>query len=105
MGWAQYPTPPLKAGAGGASRPREVAQDPDPVHQAELGLILEADDEAALEERFGQTLEFGTAGLRGELGAGSNRMNRVTVMRAAAGLGNRLLADQSEDRPSVFAVM
>ncbi|GAB3657819.1 phospho-sugar mutase [Actinocorallia lasiicapitis] len=70
-----------------------LAQDPDPVTQAELSLILESGDEAALESRFGATLEFGTAGLRGELGAGSNRMNRVTVMRAAAGLGRRLLAD------------
>jgi len=68
-----------------------LAQDPDPVTQAELGLILESGDEAALADRFGSSLEFGTAGLRGELGAGPNRMNRVTVMRAAAGLGRRLL--------------
>ncbi|GAA0959287.1 phospho-sugar mutase [Actinocorallia libanotica] len=68
-----------------------LAQDPDPVTQAELGLILESGDTAALADRFGSALEFGTAGLRGELGAGPNRMNRVTVMRAAAGLGRRLL--------------
>ncbi len=44
----------------------------------------------ALTDRFGAKLEFGTAGLRGELGAGPNRMNRVTVMRAAAGLASVL---------------
>jgi len=69
------------------------AQDPDPETRAELGALLEAGDEAALADRFRARLEFGTAGLRGELGAGPNRMNSVTVMRAAAGLGARLLAD------------
>ncbi|MEV5889963.1 phospho-sugar mutase [Nonomuraea fuscirosea] len=68
-------------------RAREwLAQDPDPDTRAELSALLEREDLTALEERFGAKLEFGTAGLRGELGAGPNRMNRVTVMRAAAGL-------------------
>ncbi|MBO3745175.1 phospho-sugar mutase [Streptosporangiaceae bacterium NEAU-GS5] len=61
-----------------------IAQDPDPETRAELEGLL--DDEGALRDRFAAKLEFGTAGLRGELGAGPNRMNRVTVMRAAAGL-------------------
>ncbi|MFG2017418.1 phospho-sugar mutase [Actinomadura geliboluensis] len=63
-----------------------LAQDPDPDTRAELRAILDRADDAALAARFGSRLEFGTAGLRGELGAGPNRMNRVTVMRAAAGL-------------------
>ena len=63
-----------------------LAQDPDPDTRAELSALIDADDLPALRERFGSRLEFGTAGLRGELGAGPNRMNRVTVMRAAAGL-------------------
>jgi phosphomannomutase len=63
-----------------------AAQDPDPVTRAELEALLEQGDSAALADRFDGTLEFGTAGLRGELGAGSNRMNRVVVSRAAAGL-------------------
>lgn len=65
---------------------RWLAQDPDPETRAELSGLIEHGDLAALADRFGRKLEFGTAGLRGELGAGPNRMNRVTVMRAAAGL-------------------
>ncbi|MFI0353771.1 phospho-sugar mutase [Actinomadura sp. 9N407] len=75
-----------------------LAQDPDPVTRDELREILEAGDEAALADRFGARLEFGTAGLRGELGAGPNRMNRVTVMRAAAGLAARLRTGNATTR-------
>ena len=67
-----------------------LAQDPDPGTRAELEDILAREDHAELAERFGAKLEFGTAGLRGELGAGPNRMNRITVMRAAAGLARVL---------------
>jgi phosphomannomutase len=63
-----------------------AADDPDPTTRAELEALLEQGDAAELADRFDGTLEFGTAGLRGELGAGSNRMNRVVVSRAAAGL-------------------
>jgi len=69
-----------------------LAEDPDPVTRAELSDLLaaaESGDSVAygyLEDRFDGRLQFGTAGLRGELGAGPNRMNRVTVLRAAAGL-------------------
>src|SRR3954467_9340434 len=63
-----------------------AAEDPDPVTRAELEALIDKRDEAELADRFDGTLEFGTAGLRGELGAGSNRMNRVVVTRAAAGL-------------------
>lgn len=63
-----------------------LAEDPDPQTRAELSALIEAEDLAELEDRFSGTLEFGTAGLRGALGAGSNRMNRVVVTRAAAGL-------------------
>jgi phosphomannomutase len=65
-------------------------QDPDPVTRAELDALLEQEDLIALADRFGAKLEFGTAGLRGELGAGPNRMNRVTVMRTAAGIARVL---------------
>ena len=67
-----------------------AAEDPDPETKAELEQAiadLEAGgDDADLADRFAGTLEFGTAGLRGALGAGSNRMNRIVVTRAAAGL-------------------
>ena len=63
-----------------------AAEDPDPQTRAELEALIEAGVSEDLEDRFDGTLEFGTAGLRGALGAGSNRMNRVVVTRAAAGL-------------------
>jgi phosphomannomutase len=69
-------------------------QDPDPVTQAELTALIEAGDQAALQSRFETRLEFGTAGLRGELGAGPNRMNQVVVAQTALGLGRFLLANR-----------
>jgi phosphomannomutase len=66
--------------------------DPDETTRAELDDVLarasDGDDEAVadLADRFAGTLEFGTAGLRGAVGAGPNRMNRAVVIRAAAGL-------------------
>lgn len=63
-----------------------IAQDPDPETRDELESLIANRDLAALEDRFSGSLEFGTAGLRGLLGAGPTRMNRVTVARATAGL-------------------
>ncbi|MBF8169162.1 phospho-sugar mutase [Streptomyces olivaceus] len=63
-----------------------LAEDPDPDTRAELAALIDAEDHAALTARFAGTLQFGTAGLRGELGAGPMRMNRSVVVRAAAGL-------------------
>ncbi len=48
--------------------------------------LLALTDEKEIEDRFYQDLEFGTAGLRGVMGAGTNRMNRYTVAKATAGL-------------------
>ena len=63
-----------------------AANDPDPVTRAEIEALVADGDLEELADRFDGTLEFGTAGLRGALGGGSNRMNRVVVLRAAAGL-------------------
>ncbi len=73
-------------------------QDPDDETRAELDRLIadaEAGSEAALaqlHDRFDSRLEFGTAGLRGRIEAGSNRMNRVLVAQAAAGFANFLVA-------------
>ena len=75
-----------------------LEQDPDPVTRAELEALIpaaESGDAAAMDalrDRFDTRLTFGTAGLRGELGAGSNRMNRVLVSQAATGFARWLLA-------------
>jgi len=63
-----------------------IAQDPDLETRRELEAMIDRGDVQALEERFSGSLQFGTAGLRGLLGAGPTRMNRVTVARTTAGL-------------------
>jgi phosphomannomutase len=78
-----------------------LAADPDADTRAELEVLL-AGDSAELAERFYGTLQFGTAGLRGELGAGPMRMNRVTVRRAAAGVCQWLLDRGEADRGIVI---
>jgi phosphomannomutase len=65
--------------------------DPDPVTRAEMEQLVADGDEAALADRLASRLRFGTAGLRGEVGAGPNRMNRAVVIQATRGLANHLL--------------
>ncbi len=73
-----------------------IADDPDEKAAAELRELLQLAEDgdpgaaAELDDRFSGELTFGTAGLRGHLGAGPNRMNRAVVLRAAAGLTNFL---------------
>ncbi|TDW15280.1 phosphomannomutase [Kribbella kalugense] len=69
-----------------------LSEDPDPDTRAELAQLLDVGATDELADRFAGTLEFGTAGLRGAVGAGPNRMNRVVVIRAAAGLAAYLKA-------------
>lgn len=74
-----------------------LAEDPDPDTRDELAGLIEAGDVTELTARFSGTLQFGTAGLRGELGAGPMRMNRAVVIRAAAGLAAYLRKHGSTD--------
>jgi len=62
-----------------------------------------AGDEKEIEERFYTELEFGTAGLRGIIGAGCNRMNEYTVRKATQGLANYILKVGGQDRGVVIA--
>ena len=74
-------------------------QDPDPATRSELERLIETSD-ADLTDCFAGRLHFGTAGLRGPLGPGPNRMNRVVVLQSAAGLA-RYLTEHSAPECSV----
>ncbi|HET7174314.1 MAG TPA: phospho-sugar mutase [Nocardioidaceae bacterium] len=88
-----------------------LADDPDDDTRRELGSLLEraeGDDAAALADladRFAGPLQFGTAGLRGALGAGPNRMNRAVVVAAAAGLSAYLDAHRRTESGSGSVVI
>ena len=69
--------------------------------KAELKAI--ADDEKEIQERFYKELEFGTAGLRGIIGAGTNRMNIYTVGKATQGLADYILANGGDNKSVVIA--
>lgn len=73
--------------------------DPDPSTRAEIEALLGAPDVAKtdLADRFAGGLEFGTAGLRGIIGAGPNRMNRAVVLRTTWGLARFLLETFGDD--------
>nr|WP_202567280.1 phospho-sugar mutase [Agreia sp. COWG] len=85
-----------------------LAQDPDEETRSELSALIEGAERhhetatAELHARFDERLAFGTAGLRGEIAAGPNRMNRVLVSQAAAGFAAYLLERATEGHtPSV----
>src|SRR3954466_11460652 len=72
--------------------------DPDPVTRSEVDALLSAPDPSKtdLADRFAGSLEFGTAGLRGVIAAGPNRMNRAVVLRTTWGLARYLLETLDE---------
>lgn len=93
-----------------------IADDPEKVTRTELQHLLEKIENPSnasadlgrasaalgdLKDRFDGTLQFGTAGLRGRIEAGPNRMNRSVVIRAAAGLGAFLLESLPNQTPTV----
>lgn len=69
--------------------------------KAELKAI--EDDEKEIKERFYADLEFGTAGLRGVIGAGTNRMNIYVVRKTTQGLANYILSQKGQDRGVAIA--
>ena len=62
-----------------------------------------ADNEKEIEDRFYKELEFGTGGLRGVIGAGTNRMNIYTVRKATQGLANYIISQGGKDRGVAIA--
>jgi phosphomannomutase len=82
-------------------------EDPDPHTRAEVdGLLTPVGDDGvpdvtALRDRFHTRLTFGTAGLRGAMGAGPNRMNRAVVLRATAGLAAHLADEGHAGEPVI----
>ena len=73
----------------------------DEATKAELQAIKDNDKE--IEDRFYKDLEFGTAGLRGVIGAGTNRMNIYTVRKATQGLANYILKVNAQDKGVAIA--
>ena len=69
--------------------------------KAELAAI--ADDKTEIEDRFYRTLEFGTGGLRGVIGAGTNRMNIYTVRQATQGLANYIISQNGQNKGVAIA--
>ncbi len=70
---------------------RWLEKDPDPRTREELQHLIDEQNIAELEDRFSRRLEFGTAGLRGKVGCGPNRMNRLVIQETATGLGHYLI--------------
>ncbi|BDR15039.1 phospho-sugar mutase [Vibrio sp. STUT-A11] len=76
-----------------------LARDPDPKTREELQHLVDKNAQQELNDRFGSRLAFGTAGLRGKVGAGPNRMNRLVIQETATGLGHYLI-EQVQDATS-----
>ena len=62
-----------------------LERDPDPRTREELTQLVDDKDEQEIADRFSQRLEFGTAGLRGKVGAGPNRMNQLVIQENSRG--------------------
>ena len=77
---------------------KKWCESPEFDEETKKELLSIKDDEKEIEDRFYKELEFGTAGLRGVIGAGTNRMNQYTVGKATQGLANYILDQGTENK-------
>ena len=77
---------------------KKWCESPEFDEETKKELLGIKDDEKEIEDRFYKELEFGTAGLRGIIGAGTNRMNKYTVGKATQGLANYILEQGTEKK-------
>jgi phosphoglucomutase len=77
---------------------KKWCESPEFDEETKKELLSIKDNEKEIEDRFYKELEFGTAGLRGIIGAGTNRMNKYTVGKATQGLANYILEQGTKDK-------
>ena len=77
---------------------KKWCEDPSFDKETRKELLSIKDDEEEIKDRFYKELEFGTAGLRGVIGMGTNRMNKYTVGKATQGLANYILEQGTQDK-------
>ena len=77
---------------------KKWCESPEFDEETKKELLGIKEDEKEIEDRFYKELEFGTAGLRGIIGAGTNRMNKYTVGKATQGLANYIIEQKTADK-------
>ena len=77
---------------------KKWCESPEFDEETKKELLAIKNDEKEIEDRFYKELEFGTAGLRGIIGAGTNRMNKYTVGKATQGLANYILEQGTQEK-------
>ncbi len=82
---------------------KKWCESPEFDEETKNELLAIKNDEKEIEDRFYKELEFGTAGLRGVIGAGTNRMNKYTVGKATQGLANYILEQKTQDKGVVIS--